>query len=175
MATTYTITLTPPLTADGFVDPKSPQEYADFNADAQSQDAYNLKANGNIRWYNLVKQITNVASVVESITPTVLTGATSITAPTSLVFTVSLDGDYEVKNESGALVSDESALKEVVAKSLTNGYSMIVSVWDCSLDVDSKNSPSGVAYGLRPQLRTAEKLFETITEAKAKVSVVKNS
>lgn len=114
---------------DGFIDPKTTQDYSDFNAEAGEVADYEAKAKGWIRWRNLIEKLSEI-HVIDDVMDIEIPGASSLVAPTSIKFFLTYDGEPSVRLADDSILYGEDAIKEMVSFVLTHDYDMLAMVWN---------------------------------------------
>ena len=114
---------------DGFIDPKTTQDYSDFNAEAGEVADYESKAKGWIRWRNLIEKLSEM-HVINDVMDIEIPGASSLVAPTSIKFFLTYDGEPSVRLADDSILYGEDAIKEMVSFVLTHDYDMLAMVWN---------------------------------------------
>ena len=113
----------------GFIDPKTTQDYSDFNAEAGEVADYESKAKGWIRWRNLIEKLSEM-HVIDDVMDIEIPGASSLVAPTSIKFFLTYDGEPSVRLADDSILYGEDAIKEMVSFVLTHDYDMLAMVWN---------------------------------------------
>ena len=113
----------------GFIDPKTTQDYSDFNAEAGEVADYEAKAKGWIRWRNLIEKLSEM-HVIDDVMDIEIPGASSLVAPTSIKFFLTYDGEPSVRLADDSILYGEDAIKEMVSFVLTHDYDMLAMVWN---------------------------------------------
>ena len=114
---------------DGFIDPKTTQDYSDFNAEAGEVADYESKAKGWIRWRNLIEKLSEM-HVINDVMDIEIPVASSLVAPTSIKFFLTYDGEPSVRLADDSILYGEDAIKEMVSFVLTHDYDMLAMVWN---------------------------------------------
>ena len=113
----------------GFIDPKTTQDYSDFNAEAGEVADYEAKAKGWIRWRNLIEKLSEM-HVIDDVMDIEIPGASSLVAPTSIKFFLTYDGEPSVRVSDDSILYGEDAVKEMISFVLTHDYDMLAMVWN---------------------------------------------
>ena len=113
----------------GFIDPKTTQDYSDFNAEAGEVADYEAKAKGWIRWRNLIEKLSEM-HVIDDVMDIEIPGASSLVAPTSIKFFLTYDGEPSVRLSDDSILYGEDAVKEMISFVLTHDYDMLAMVWN---------------------------------------------
>ena len=114
---------------DGFIDPKTTQDYSDFNAEAGEVADYEAKAKGWIRWRNLIEKLSEM-HVIDDVMDIEIPGASSLVAPTSIKFFLTYDGEPSVRLADDSILYGEDAVKEMISFVLAHDYDMLSMVWN---------------------------------------------
>lgn len=113
----------------GFIDPKTTQDYSDFNAEAGEVADYEAKAKGWIRWRNLIEKLSEM-HVIDDVMDIEIPGASSLVAPTSIKFFLTYDGEPSVRLADDSILYGEDAVKEMISFVLAHDYDMLAMVWN---------------------------------------------
>ena len=113
----------------GFIDPKTTQDYSDFNAEAGEVADYEAKAKGWIRWRNLIEKLSEM-HVIDDVMDIEIPGASSLVSPTSIKFFLTYDGEPSVRLSDDSILYGEDAVKEMISFVLTHDYDMLAMVWN---------------------------------------------
>ena len=149
---------------DGFIDPKTTQDYSDFNAEAGEVADYESKAKGWIRWRNLIEKLSEM-HVINDVMDIEIPGASSLVAPTSIKFFLTYDGEPSVRLADDSILYGEDAIKEMVSFVLTHDYDMLAMVWNPTVVKQGEKDlmPKGAEF----KFVKAPKLFSGIAAKNA--------
>ena len=149
---------------DGFIDPKTTQDYSDFNAEAGEVADYESKAKGWIRWRNLIEKLSEM-HVIDDVMDIEIPGASSLVAPTSIKFFLTYDGEPSVRLADDSILYGEDAIKEMVSFVLTHDYDMLAMVWNPTVVKQGEKDlmPKGAEF----KFVKAPKLFSGIAAKNA--------
>lgn len=148
----------------GFIDPKTTQDYSDFNAEAGEVADYEAKAKGWIRWRNLIEKLSEM-HVIDDVMDIEIPGASSLVAPTSIKFFLTYDGEPSVRLSDDSILYGEDAVKEMISFVLTHDYDMLAMVWNPTVvKQDEKDlMPKGAEF----KFVKAPKLFSGVAAKNA--------
>lgn len=132
---------------EGFIDPKTTQDYSDFNAEAGEVSDYEAKAKGWIRWRNLIEKLSSM-HVIDDVMDIEIPGATSLTAPSSIKFFLTYDGEPSLRLADDSVIYGEDAVKEMVSFVLTHDYDMLAMVWNPTVEKQGEKDlmPKGADF-----------------------------
>ena len=149
---------------EGFIDPKTTQDYSDFNAEAGEVADYESKAKGWIRWRNLIEKLSEM-HVIDDVMDIEIPGASSLVAPTSIKFFLTYDGEPSVRLADDSILYGEDAIKEMVSFVLTHDYDMLAMVWNPTVVKQGEKDlmPKGAEF----KFVKAPKLFSGIAAKNA--------
>ena len=156
----------------GFVDAMKAQDYVDFDPTAGTLDKNRDKARGYIRWVNLCLSLSKFGVFFQEVNE--LTGATALDTPTKIKFTMG----YENANEEALYIKDgeqeykgaQEVFKYLAGWALSHNYKSFADVWNPELDSQGKN-PSGGPIGFQNEFLSCTKLFDTLDDAMAAVTI----
>ena len=114
---------------EGFIDPYTTQDYDDFSAETGELTAYTAKAKGWVRWRTLINTLSSM-HYIEDVMDIEIPGATSLTAPNSIKFFLTYDDEPSLRLKDDSILFGEDAIKEAIARVLTNDYTMLAMVWN---------------------------------------------
>ena len=148
----------------GFIDPKTTQDYSDFNAEAGEVADYESKAKGWIRWRNLIEKLSEM-HVINDVMDIEIPGASSLVAPTSIKFFLTYDGEPSVRLADDSILYGEDAIKEMISFVLTHDYDMMAMVWNPTVVKQGEKDlmPKGAEF----KFVKAPKLFSGIAAKNA--------
>lgn len=151
----------------GFIDPKTTQDYSDFNAEAGEVADYEAKAKGWIRWRNLIEKLSEM-HVIDDVMDIEIPGASSLVAPSSIKFFLTYDGEPSVRLSDDSILYGEDAVKEMISFVLTHDYDMLAMVWNPTVVKQGEKDlmPKGAEF----KFIKAPKLFSGVA-AKTAVTV----
>lgn len=132
---------------EGFIDPKTTQDYTDFNAEAGEVSDYEAKAKGWIRWRNLIEKLSSM-HVIDDVMDIEIPGATSLTAPSSIKFFLTYDGEPFLRLADDSVIYGEDAVKEMISFVLTHDYDMLAMVWNPTVEKQGEKDlmPKGADF-----------------------------
>lgn len=154
-------------TGKGFIDAMKAFDYVDFSEDEESVgtlEQHTNKALGYIRWINLCNTLSNFGIFFLEVD--VLEGATALTEPTSIEFTIGYEqpSAMYIKTSDGTEYKGIDALKYLVAYVMSNKYQSFAQVYDPTKK-DFGEKPSTLPNGIFDKFLTADKLCDTIEDA----------
>lgn len=114
---------------EGFIDPKTTQDYDDFNAEDGEVADYVAKAKGWIRWRSLIHNLSST-HYIDDVMDIEIPGAKSLVAPTSIKFFLTYDEEPSLRLDEDNILYGEDAIKESIAFVLTHDYEMLAMVWN---------------------------------------------
>lgn len=156
----------------GFIDAMKAQDYVDFDPSAGSLEKYQDKARGYIRWINLCLSLSRFGVFFQEVNE--LSGATALDTPTKINFTMG----YENANEEALYIKDgdkeykgaQEVFKYLAGWALSHDYKSFANVFDPTIDSEGRN-PSEGPIGMLDEFLTATKLFDSLEDAMAAVTV----
>ena len=149
---------------EGFIDPKTTQDYDDFNAEAGEVSDYVAKAKGWIRWRNLIHKLSST-HYIDDVMDIEIPGAKSLVAPTSIKFFLTYDDEPSLRLDEDNILYGEDAIKESIAFVLSNDYENLAMVWNPTVDKqgDKDLMPKGADF----KYVKAPKLFSGVAARNA--------
>lgn len=157
----------------GFIDALKAQDYVDFDPSAGTLEKNEDKARGYIRWINLCLSLSRFGVFFQEVNE--LTGATALSTPSKIKFTMG----YENANEEALYWKDKDGKEYKGAKevfpflagwALCHDYKSFAHVFDPTIDTQGRNPSSG-PIGIREEYLKANKLFDTLDDAIAAVTM----
>ena len=162
--------------ADGFIDPKTVYAYTNVNAnDKPSSYANSLaKSRANRRAKNVVLGL-QFYSGVQIVSVTAAGSPTASTAPTSIVYRISIDDINSVKvddeNNAGQKLTGTAALERIVARALCKQETVLLDVLDPTTSTAPGNTTQFARAGTRFNLETVGALYANVAAAEAGITV----
>ena len=156
----------------GFIDSMKSQDYVDYDPTAGTLAQQEDKSRGYIRWVNLCLSLSRNGIFFQEVNE--LSGADALTAPSAIKFTMG----YENANEEAMYVNYNGVeykgaievLKFYAGWALSHDYKSFADVWNPEVDSQGRN-PSGGPIGFVSKFLTASKLFDSLEDAMAAVTI----
>lgn len=157
---------------EGFIDPKTTQDYNDFDGETGDIAKYTAKAKGWVRWRNIIDVLLSfkVASEMSEIEEV---GGKSLVAPTKVSFKIGYDEEPELRLEDNTILTGVDAISEMLARGLSSDFTYLAMVWDPTVSKEGEKElmPLGASF----EYVTAPKLFASKTAAKAVLTIQLNA
>lgn len=156
---------------EGFIDPKTTQDYVDFDGETGELADYTAKAKGYVRWKNMCVKLSTL-KVASEVSEIIETGGAALTAPTALSFKIEYDEIPSLRLKDNTIEEGVDAVKTVLAEALSRDYTFLAMVWDPTTKTvgEKKLLPIGATF----KYVSAPKLFATAEAAKAVITVAED-
>lgn len=161
--------------ADGFIDPTTAEAYRAAGSSPSTYAESVAKERANVRFRILVSELQRDGNLYA--TNIVAAGADAVTAPTSLVFDVTPDLAFspvqtEDETDPGTYLTDEDAIKRMVARALMRGTTGRREIFDPTLSPAPGNTTTALRRTPRLEDLTTGPLVSSLASAEAAVTVV---
>ena len=177
----------------GFVDGYKFTEYADFDETGGDKKTYISKAAGYIRWNTMCLNLSRFGVFFMELNE--LKGATSISEPSKVDFTFGYDqpesiiefvddtydgdGEVETLRDGRKIIKGADALKEIIAKTLSNDIMSFGMVYDPTESVFEKNGMArgngSARRGFYDKMIRATKIFADVKTARNNITITEHN